>query len=109
MNLIELAGEEMVYLTENSVYIIRENTYCRLPRVEEERYIPSPDLVDGVWHNHVGVWELEEENEYGPYYAGPCLRILPEGRAEGSTGLITSKIIHKHQRQFGKEKVKHGS
>lgn len=106
MKKIELVGEEVTYLTENSIWIIREDTYCRLPKVEQKRHAYSPALEDAIWHSHEGVWEVpyEFDNEI------VCLRVLPAGRPLGSFGLISSPIVSKLNRQFGKEKkVENGS
>lgn len=77
---------ELRVVTENSVWLIRPDTYCRMPRREEARDAPGPELTDGAWHPHVGAWMLTTS-------LGAYLRLLPPDRPEGATGIVTSTIV----------------
>lgn len=80
---------EVTVVTANSIYLVRPQTYIRMPRHEESR--PQPYSLDGKlkdneWFTHDGVWVMTNDDD--PWR----LRILPSGRFEGARGLITSDV-----------------
>lgn len=84
---LEIIGEVRV-VTESSVWLIRDHEYCRLPRhAEQPRNVPSPDLADGRWHGHEGVWLVS--NRPGEVRH---VRLLPLGRPPGSVGVVTGVV-----------------
>lgn len=78
--------DELRVVTENSVWFLRPDTYCRMPRREEPRHIPGPELTDGVWHPHVGAWLVTDG-------LGSCIRLLPPDRPYGASGIVTGAIV----------------
>ena len=77
-------------VTANSIWLIREARYLRLPRTEAPRPpAASAALADGCWHEHEGVWLSTE-------VLGTRLRILPAGRPPGSHGIYTGNIEPTH-------------
>lgn len=82
---LEIDGELRV-VTDNSVWLVRAATYCRMPRREEPRYVPGPELADGCWHPHVGAWLVTDA-------LGFRLRLLPPDRADSGHGIATGIII----------------
>lgn len=82
---LEVDGEVRV-VTANSVWLIRTDTYCRMPRTEAPRSPSAPTMDDGIWHEHVGA-SLVLGAE------GPCIRLMPPGRPPGAHGVLTSRIL----------------
>lgn len=82
---LEIVGELRV-VTTNSVWLVRADRYCRMPRIEAPRRASSPAMVDAVWHPHVGAWLVLER-------PGPCIRLLPPDRPVGAHGIVTGTII----------------
>lgn len=83
---LEIDGEVRV-VTANSVWLIRADKYCRMPRIEAPRAASTPTMTDGVWHDHVGAWLVLD-------VSGPCIRLLPPGRPASAQGVLTSRILH---------------
>lgn len=77
---------ELRVVTENSIWLVRADSYCRMPRVEAPRRPSTAALADGTWHDHVGAWLVFD----GP---GLCIRLLPADRPPGSAGILTGAII----------------
>lgn len=82
---LDIDGELRV-VTEASVWLIRADTYCRMPRRKEPRHVPGPELTDGQWHPHVGAWLVTDA-------VGFRLRLLPPGSAARGHGIATGLII----------------
>lgn len=78
--------DELRVLTGNSVWLIRPDAYCRMPRREEPRHVPGRELADGVWHPHVGAWLVTDA-------LGSCIRLLPPGRPYGASGIVTGAVL----------------
>lgn len=77
---------ELRVVTANSIWLIRETRYLRLPRTEALRPAgASAALADGRWHEHEGVWLSTD-------VFGTRLRIFPAGRPPGSLGIYTGDI-----------------
>lgn len=83
---LEIDGEVRV-VTANSVWLIRADEYCRMPRTQAPRPASAPTMTDGVWHDHVGAWLVLD-------VSGPCIRLLPPGRPASAHGVLTSRILH---------------
>lgn len=79
-------SDEVRVVTENSVWLLRPDEYCRLPRREQPRRAPSPLLTDAVWHPHVGVWLVTDA--FGSY-----LRLMPAGLPPGAHGVMSGVIV----------------
>lgn len=82
---LEIEGEVRV-VTANSIWLIRADKYCRMPRIEAPRASSAPTMTDGVWHDHVGAWLVLDGS-------GPCIRLLPPGRPASAQGVLTSRIL----------------
>lgn len=78
--------DELRIVTASSVWFIRPDTYCRMPRREAPRHVPGPELTDGVWHPHVGAWLVTDA-------FGSSIRLLPPGRPYGASGIVTGVIV----------------
>lgn len=81
---------EVRVFTLNSIWLVRPETYLRMPRVEGDRpetLSIDGKLADNVWHEHVGAWILDSVGN-----GGWVLRILPAGRPAGSYGTLSSLI-----------------
>lgn len=96
---IELAAELRV-TTPSSIWLIRQDRYCRLPRhAEQPRWAASDALTDGDWHEHVGAWVFID-----PIDQLPHVRLLPGGRPAGSRGIHTG-AVEAVERQSGAPRV----
>lgn len=83
---LEITGELRV-VTEASIWLIRADTYMRMPRCEQPRPRPeSSALIDHAWHPHTGVWRVTDAT-------GTWLRILPPGRPPGASGIQTGLVV----------------
>lgn len=83
---IDLSGRELRVTTRASVWLLRDHSYCRLPRLEAPRLREAPALADGVWLPHVGAWLVADPVK------GLCVRLLPPDRPDGSHGIITGSV-----------------
>lgn len=83
---LTIDGEVRV-VTAHSVWLVRADAYCRLPRAEAPRPASSTALIDGIWHAHEGAWLVTDDA------LGPCLRLLPAGRPHGASGILTGAIL----------------
>jgi hypothetical protein len=84
-----LVEAQVRVVTGSSIWLVRPDTYLRLPRNEgPRRQIDDLDGAarDAEWHEHEGVWVLA----HGEVMK---LRILPAGRPTGSSGLITGPVV----------------
>ena len=74
--------------TPSSIWLIRPDRYCRLPRHgEQPRSAASDALTDGDWHEHVGAWVFID-----PIDQLPHVRLLPADRPAGSRGIHTGAV-----------------
>ena len=84
---LDITGE-LVARSENSMWIVRPDTYCRMPLIEgAQLQEPSLDdaLDDLVWHDHVGVFLVDDLDDVR-------LRIVPAGRPAGAFGVVTGSL-----------------
>lgn len=80
---------ETWFETLNSHWVLRPDTYCRLPKIEGPRPPHwSPALADGVWLGYQRVWLVQN-----PLTAVGILRILPDDRPETFYGVHTSDLV----------------
>lgn len=82
---LEVDGEVRVTTTA-SVWLVRPDSYCRMPRSEGPRAVSSPALTDGTWHAHVGAFLVSGAQ-------GSWLRLMPPGRDPGASGVETGLIL----------------
>mgnify|MGYP005609898941 CR=1 FL=1 len=81
---------EVRVFTLNSIWLVRPETYIRMPRVEGDRpetLSIDGKLADNVWHEQGGAWILDSVGN-----GGWVLRVLPSRRPAGSYGLLSSLI-----------------
>lgn len=81
---------EVRVFTLNSIWLVRPDTYIRMPRVEGDRpetLSLDGKLMDNIWHEHIGAWIIDSVGT-----GGWVLRVLPSGRPEGSYGLLSSLV-----------------
>jgi hypothetical protein len=82
---------EMRVVTENSIWLLRPDTFMRMPKVEVER---APFVsIDGAgtdheWRPYDQAWILDSVGAQSW-----LLRVLPSGRPVGSYGLLSSPIL----------------
>jgi hypothetical protein len=79
---------ELVARSENSIWIVRPDKYCRMPKTERGR--PPEDELDSalddlVWHDHQGVFLIDDLDAVR-------LRIVPTGRPEAAFGIVTGGL-----------------
>lgn len=87
---------EMRVVTENSIWLVRPDTFVRMPKVEVERepFVSTDGAgTDHEWRSYDQAWIVDSVGA-----KGWLLRVLPSGRPAGSYGLLSSRILSVSER-----------